>query len=82
MTTENTQNQPEMTEEQKNIAGLAQICQERKQIFLDLRRSGASYETLTLAANDYADALAKWHKAKYPNKRFSKPRAGYLIRAL
>ena len=61
---------------------LSEIAKQKKIYFLQLRASGASYEELEKAGNEYANAIAAWHKEHYPNKRFHKPSVGYLIRAL
>lgn len=61
---------------------LSEIARAKKEEFLIARATGASYERLKIIGNEYADAVARWHKAKWPGKKFFKPSVGYLIRAL
>jgi hypothetical protein len=61
---------------------LSQKARDMKDKFLQLRAQSAPYDQLKQAADEYAGAVAAWHKARFPGKRFRKPSVGYLIRAL
>jgi hypothetical protein len=61
---------------------LAEIARQKKEAFLKLRGNKAPYEELDAAAKEYADAIAAWHKVRFPGKKFTKPSTAYLIRAL
>ncbi len=61
---------------------LAEIAREKKAIFLKLRAERASYDVLDAAAKEYVNAIAAWHKVRFPGKKYNKPSTGYLIRAL
>lgn len=65
-----------------NTDELSLIARNKKDDFLNLRSSGASYDELKLAADEYSNAVAQWHKSRFPGKKFNKPSVGYLIRAL
>lgn len=61
---------------------LAEIARQKKEEFISARAARADFETLKRLGAAYADAIAAWHKARFPGKKFSKPSVGYLIRAL
>lgn len=61
---------------------LAEIARQKKESFLALRGNKAPYEEIDKAAREYADAIAAWHKVRFPGKKFTKPSTAYLIRAL
>jgi hypothetical protein len=61
---------------------LAKIARDKKADFLALRSSLADFDTLKIAASEYMDACAAWHKVRFPGKKFKRQSAGYLIRAL
>jgi len=61
---------------------LAEIARQKKEAFLQARASNSGFETLKRLGAEYADAIAAWHKVRFPNKKFNKPSVGYLIRAL
>ena len=64
------------------INELANEAQNKKQAFVALRNARCEYAEIKRAAEAYADAIAAWHKARFPSKRFRKPSAAYLIRAI
>ncbi len=64
------------------IDQLAEIARNKKQSFIDARAAAADFDTLKRIGAEYSDAIAAWHKEKWPNKKFNKPSVGYLIRAL
>ena len=64
------------------ITTAAAIARNEKQKFIDARRAGADYDTLAKLAKNYTNAIRNWHKLAYPNKKFTAPSVGYLIRAL
>ncbi len=47
-----------------------------------LAAGGISIDELHDLARAYAEAMAEYHKLRWPGKRFRKPSPGYLIRAL
>ncbi len=61
---------------------LAAIARAKKQEFLHARAAGANFETMQRLGLEYGQAIAAWHKVRFPNKRFKMPTAGYLMRAL
>jgi len=65
-----------------NLNILSKTARDKKDLFLLARSSGADFDTLSRLANEYTAAIAAWHKIRFPGKRYNKPSAGYLIRAL
>lgn len=61
---------------------LSKIAREKKRAFLLARSNNEDFDTLKIIGEEYIDAIAVWHKNRFPNKRFTKPSIGYLIRAL
>ena len=61
---------------------LAETARQKKDAFLQARANKADFDTLKQLASEYGNAMAAWHKARWPGKKFSKPSVGYLIRAL
>ena len=61
---------------------LAKVARIKKAAFLTARANLASHETLKVLADEYCDAIAAWHKVRYPGKKFKRPSLGYLIRAM
>jgi len=61
---------------------LATIARQKKENFLEARALCASHDELKRLADEYTAAVAEWHKARFPGKRFNRPSVGYLIRAL
>ncbi len=47
-----------------------------------LATGGISIDELHHLARAYAEAMAEYHKLRWPDRRFRKPSPGYLIRAL
>lgn len=47
-----------------------------------LATGGISIGELHDLARTYADAMAEYHRLRWPGRRFRKPSPGYLIRAL
>ena len=64
-----------MTEE------LAAAAQARREDMIKAKRTGDIISSLD-AARKYADAIEAWHKARFPGKKFRKPAAAYLLRAI
>ena len=63
------------------IEELAAVAKDRRENMIQARRMGDIVSALE-AAKRYADAIEKWHKAKFPGKKFRKPAAAYLLRAI
>jgi hypothetical protein len=61
---------------------LAEIARQKKEAFLLARTNKADFDTMKRLGTEYADAIAAWHKVRFPKKKFNKPSVGYLIRAL
>jgi hypothetical protein len=69
-------------EDTMTLEQLSEMARQKKDNFLLARASMAEYDTLKRLAGEYIDAIAAWHKQRFPGKKFNKPSVGYLIRAL
>jgi len=65
-----------------NTIELSEVAQLKKEEFLNARTARAGFDTLKKLGTEYAEAIAAWHKVRFPGKKFNKPSVGYLIRAL
>ena len=61
---------------------LSEIARQKKEEFVNARAANAGFDALKRIGAEYANAIAAWHKVRFPGKKFNKPSVGYLIRAL
>ena len=63
------------------IEELAAVAQAKRENMIEAKHTGDIIAALN-AATEYADAIEAWHKARFPGKKFRKPAAAYLLRAI